>query len=132
MDKPIAVSIILLNSKNEVLLFLRDDKSTIPFPNTWDLLGGHIEEGESPEECIRREMDEEIEIKLGEIKLFKKYEWPDFDEFIFWKVIDLNIPEIDLHEGQRLAYFNRSQLNSTELAFHYNQVFQDFFFSRHE
>lgn len=54
-------SIIFKNSRNEVLLFLRDDKPEIPYPNLWDIPGGHFEAGETPEACIVREMIEEIE-----------------------------------------------------------------------
>ncbi|MBC7864020.1 MAG: NUDIX domain-containing protein, partial [Bacteroidia bacterium] len=42
-------AIIFENEENKILLYLRDNKPGIPFPNHWDLFGGHIEEGESPE-----------------------------------------------------------------------------------
>ncbi len=29
------------------------------FPNTWDIVGGHLEPGEAPEEAMRREVTEE-------------------------------------------------------------------------
>ena len=50
--------IILFNTNNQILLVLRDNKDSIPFPNTWNLLGGILENGESPEECIRKEIRE--------------------------------------------------------------------------
>jgi 8-oxo-dGTP diphosphatase len=127
MDRPEGLSIILLNSKKQVLLFLRDDKSSIPFPNTWDLLGGHPEDNESPEEGIRREMQEEIELELGEIYLFREYRWEDYQEYIFWKELDLDLTKTKLHEGQRLAYFSKENIKRTQLAFHANQVLDDFF-----
>jgi 8-oxo-dGTP diphosphatase len=39
-----------------LIIYLRDDKPDIPFPNHWDLIGGHVEEGETPEQawCARR------------------------------------------------------------------------------
>ncbi len=44
------------------------------FPNTWDVVGGHLEEGETPEEAMRREVTEEtgwrvstILARIGEI-----------------------------------------------------------------
>ena len=56
-----ASKIILLNSKKEFLLFLRDDKSNIPFPGYWDFIGGETEKDETDLEAIKREINEEIE-----------------------------------------------------------------------
>jgi 8-oxo-dGTP pyrophosphatase MutT (NUDIX family) len=41
------VSIILENTEGDVLL-LRDNKSTIVFPNRWTLVDGKVEDGETP------------------------------------------------------------------------------------
>ncbi|GMQ79629.1 MAG: hypothetical protein BMS9Abin03_055 [Thermodesulfobacteriota bacterium] len=38
-------SIIFVNDKKQVLLLLRDDKPGIPYPNMWDVPGGHVDEG---------------------------------------------------------------------------------------
>jgi 8-oxo-dGTP diphosphatase len=54
--------IILINSKNEVLLLLRDHNSEIPYPNMWDIPGGMVEKDETPEEAIKREMYEELNL----------------------------------------------------------------------
>ncbi len=77
-QKPIGVGIILLNSKNKILLILRDNNPSIPYPNFWDLPGGHLEGSETPEQTIRREMMEELELDLGEIILFREYHHEDF------------------------------------------------------
>jgi 8-oxo-dGTP pyrophosphatase MutT (NUDIX family) len=41
------------------------------FPNTWDIVGGHLEEGETPEEAMRREVTEEtgwtVSVVLAEL-----------------------------------------------------------------
>jgi 8-oxo-dGTP diphosphatase len=34
------------------------------YPDCWDLIGGHIEAGESPEQALRRECREEIAVEL--------------------------------------------------------------------
>lgn len=120
--------IILINSNNEVLLLLRDDKPEIPFPNQWDIPGGRIEEGESPIEAIRREMLEELGLQLlSDFQLFKIYKSDNLTDFLFWKRINLNPDEITLNEGQRLKYFSLQEIRKTELAFNYNQVLEEFF-----
>lgn len=120
--------IILLNSNNHVLLLLRDNKIDIPFPNMWDIPGGKVENGELPEDTVRREMNEEMGIKdLGKIKLFKIYTSENLTDYIFWKRIDLNPASIDLTEGQRIEYFDIEQIRNTNLAFNYNLVLEEFF-----
>ena len=125
----IGAGIILLNSNNEVLLLLRDDKVDIPFPNMWDIPGGKVEDGESPEQALRREMTEEMFIKnLGEINLFKILTSENITDNIFWKRLNLNLEEIDLKEGQRIEYFNLERIRKTKLAFNYNEVLESFYF----
>ena len=124
----IGAGIILLNRYNEVLLLLRDNKIDIPFPNMWDIPGGKIEESETPEEAIRREMMEEMSINnLGEIKLFKILTLENITDNIFWKKLNLNLEEIDLKEGQRIEYFNLERIRKTKLAFNYNEILESFY-----
>ena len=120
--------IILLNSENKVLLILRDNKTSIPYPNMWDIPGGQIEEGETPEEAIRREMMEELGIEeLGEITLFNVYESSNPTDFIFWEKVNLDVKEINLQEGQEIKYFNLKQIRKIKLAFNYNTVLEEFY-----
>ena len=124
----IGAGIILLNSNNEVLLLLRDNKIDIPFPNMWDIPGGKVEDGESPEQAVRREMMEEMSIKnLGQINLFKILTSENITDNIFWKILNLNLEEIDLKEGQRIEYFNLERIRTTKLAFNYNEVLESFY-----
>ncbi|MBW2078811.1 MAG: NUDIX hydrolase [Deltaproteobacteria bacterium] len=120
-------SIIFINDNNEILLFLRDDKPSIPFPNMWDLPGGHVEENETPEESIVREMKEELELDIKECQLFSVSEFPDRIEYTFWEKANLDIDRIRLHEGQYLRWFNENEIENTELAMGFNQILRDFF-----
>jgi 8-oxo-dGTP diphosphatase len=120
--------IIFLNSKNEVLLLLRDNKQGIPYPNMWDIPGGMVEENETPEQTVRREMEEEMGINdLGEIKLFNVFTSENLTDYIFSKRMDIIPEEINLHEGQKIKYFNREQIKNIQLAFNYNVVLDEFF-----
>lgn len=57
---------IALFCDDRILTILRDDKSNIPYPNTWELPGGGSEGDESPFECAAREVYEELGIHLTE------------------------------------------------------------------
>lgn len=57
---------IALLCDNRLLTILRDDISTIPWPNMWELPGGGREDEETPFECVQREVFEELGLKLEE------------------------------------------------------------------
>ena len=57
---------IALFCGDKLLIILRDDKPTIPWPNMWELPGGGREGDESPFECAAREVYEEVGIHLNE------------------------------------------------------------------
>lgn len=58
-SRPTASAVI--TDGNKVLLCRRDIE---PFKNFWDLPGGFLEEGEHPEEGVRREIKEELGIEI--------------------------------------------------------------------
>jgi len=120
-------SIIFVNDKRQVLLFLRDDKPGIPYRNMWDVPGGHVDNDETPEQCIVREMKEEMDLNLEEFQLFSVMEFTDRIEYTFWKKADLDIEKINLHEGQKLKWFTEIEAKNTDLAYGFNEILDDFF-----
>jgi 8-oxo-dGTP diphosphatase len=120
-------SILFVNASRQILLFLRDDLPHIPYPNTWDVPGGHVEEGETAAQCIVREMKEEMGLDLEGFELFSVKEFSDRLEYTFWKHADLNIEDIVLQEGQRLQWFTEQEARATELAYGFNEIVADFY-----
>ena len=120
-------SIIFINDEGQILLFLRDNKSDLPYPNMWDVPGGHVEVDESPEKCIIREMKEEMDLVLDEFELFSKIEFEDRIEYTFWTRADLDIDEIKLTEGQKLKWFTRDEAKQTQLAYGFNEIVEKFY-----
>ena len=64
---------LLFDSEGKLLIYLRDDNPDIPFPNYWDLFGGHVEAGEAPEIARVREVQEELGIDIEHYQKFKTY-----------------------------------------------------------
>jgi 8-oxo-dGTP diphosphatase len=122
-----AVAILLENKDGKILFLLRDNKSTIKCPNMWDVLGGVVENIETPEEAIVREMKEELGLNLKKFQLFKVYDWPEKIETVFHKKLSLNVNKTNLNEGQKIRYFSKDELLSMNLAFHDNRIIRDFF-----
>jgi 8-oxo-dGTP diphosphatase len=120
-------SIIFVNDQRKVLLLLRDDKPTIPYPNMWDVPGGHVDDGETPEQCIVREMKEEMDLTLEEFQRLSVMEFTDRVEYTFWKRANLDIEKIDLREGQRLRWFTELEARNSKLAYGFNEIIDDFF-----
>ena len=120
-------SIIFINYKNEILLLLRDNIPTIPYPNMWDLPGGHVEDNESPEKCIVREMKEELNINLDRFNPFSVDEFSDRVEYTFWKKVNFDISQVKLNEGQMIRWFTETEAMKTKLAYGFNQIVECFF-----
>jgi len=120
-------SIIFINDQEQILLLLRDNNPSISYPNMWDIPGGHVEEGETPKECIAREMKEEMDIVLNDFFEFKTIDFSDRMEHVFWKKENLDISKIKLTEGQYLKWFTKEEVKSTDLAYGFNKVVMEFF-----
>ena len=58
------VGLLVFNNENKVLMQLRTDY------NAWDFPGGAMELGESFEEVAKRELKEETNLEIDELKLF--------------------------------------------------------------
>lgn len=120
-------SILFVDRTNRMLLFLRDDIPGLPYANMWDIPGGHVEENETPEQCIKREMQEEIGVCLEGFSLFDIYDFDDRVEYVYVSSQELDIDTLVLTEGQALRWFSRKEIEITQLAYGFNRVARDYY-----
>ncbi len=109
-------AVVFINGKNEILIYLRDKKNSIPYPNKWSILGGHIEEGEEPIDALKREVKEEIGYDIGQsIYLDHFNDGVGNKVYVYKSRINKEIRELNLTEGQKLGYFSFEDLMKLNL-----------------
>ena len=128
-------AIILENNEGEFLFYLRDNKPGIPFPNHWDFFGGHVEDGETPEEALVREVKEELNYDLKEFKFFRKYDCMEGDaypniKYIYSGKINLPLSKITLLEGDHARYFRKEEIHGIKFANILKKIVLDYVESR--
>lgn len=58
---------------DDLLLAVKRNENDDTFPGTWEFLGGHLEEGETIQECLFRELKEELGISLDAKPIITNY-----------------------------------------------------------
>lgn len=128
---PLVATCLLLDKEGKLLVYQRDNKPTIPFPNHWDLFGGIVENGETPEQALVREIQEELGIRLENFQKFRVYTCLIGDvrpnvKHIFWAKIDANAEELTLREGQELHSIALSDREGLKFANILGKIVDDF------
>lgn len=72
--KPQYAGALLLTTDNKIILQQRDNKPEIMNPGQITFFGGSVEEGETPDEAIVRELQEELGLTVSEPKLYKIFQ----------------------------------------------------------
>lgn len=132
-DRP-QCGLILEDGEGRILLQLRDDIPTIPYPNRWGTFGGQIEVGETPEEAIVREIREELEYALEDAEYIGNYPFDGYDIHMFKKVDpNLKLENLVVREGQRGVLVSEKAVDKHEYAFNCKEIVLDYFkrFGRH-
>lgn len=126
------VSAILKSPDGRFLMQLRDGNPKIQYRNYWTSFGGTVEPGETPEQCVRRELQEEIGFTPKQVNLWKVLPWENYLVHIFEVPIDKDIQDLTLAEGADMRFFTKEEILDTDLAFCFSDVYLDYFNERAE
>jgi 8-oxo-dGTP diphosphatase len=118
---PEIAQVLLFDRSGRLLIYLRDDKPGIPFPNHWDLFGGHVEQGETPEQALAREVKEELGITLKSWQFFRRFDCAVGDAYpnlkhIYWSRLTDDSQDLTLYEGQRLKSISMEERQQVKFA----------------
>ena len=125
MDKKDFAVCLILNKEKEILL-QKKNKGYRWFPGKWCFFGGEIEKGEKPKETLERELEEELDYKLENIKFLEirnyedKYEKKHREgkQHVFYGEYNGSISNISLKEGAGFAFFSYAELKNLNIVNH--------------
>lgn len=109
----IVCAVVLLNSNEDALLQLRDEKAGLPASGLWVFPGGHTEPGESILTCAKREFLEETNYNCTNLRWLMQID----DSFLNQTPTNLHIlwdhydgySQIICQEGQALKFISRKR-----------------------
>lgn len=86
------------------------------FKGGWEFPGGKIEEGETPQEALIREIKEELEttVKVGNLIDTIEYDYPNFHLSMdcFWCEVEYG--ELNLIEAEEAKWLKKDELDSVD------------------
>ena len=103
MMAKVEVAIAIIHQDSKFLMQLRDDLPNIMFPGHWGFFGGHLDPGETADQAIRRELQEEIRFIPETISLFERMEDERVIRYFYQAELHVTVAELELNEGQDMG-----------------------------
>ncbi len=127
------VSVILTSADGRILLQQRDDKPDLHYPGWWTIFGGYVEDDETPEAAIHRELMEELGIDLPAAH-WRIYDCPvrsisgevHTRNYVFTAALDRPVESLTLREGQGMRLFTPEEAAPLVLAFAQHLIVRDY------
>ena len=113
--KVVAAVIKSLNDKGQTII-LSTQRGYGEFKDSWEFPGGKIENGETPQEALKREIMEELDtqIEVGTLIDTIEYDYPDFHLSMdcFW--CEVASGELKLLEAEAARWLTKEELDSVQ------------------
>lgn len=112
----INVAVAIIKKGDRVLIGRRGPGR--PYAGKWEFPGGKIDEGETPEECVRREVKEEFDVEITNVQPHGVFQhtYEDgkrYNFFTFYCEIPINIRSFPTH--QEVVYVPVNDLKNFDL-----------------
>lgn len=122
-------SLIIENKLGKILLQVRDNKPSLPFPGKLDTIGGSIEGTELPLEALQREISEELPTYNPKpITFWKKFYYENYEIFVFLsKDHGLDNEPLPITEGERSIWVGLEEFENLEFAYNSKEVIREYF-----
>lgn len=110
------VTCAIIYFDQRILAVQRSESMKLPLK--WEFPGGKIESNESEEDCIKREIQEELNIEIELIKRLStsSYDYPDFSIQLFPFIATHIRGEIVLKEHRQYLLLEKDELSQLDWA----------------
>ena len=119
--------IILFDGDGRILLQHRTDDAPT-FPGYWSFFGGGVEDGETLEEAVKREIFEELEYRLRDPRLLVSQPFTNdgrhYTQHVYIEEYDGS--DLVLNEGQAMAWFAPAATAPLRLTDHSRRAIEIF------
>jgi len=127
------VSVLLFDADGRVLLQQRNDKPDLQYANWWTIFGGYVEDNETADEAIRRELGEELDLDVA-LSAWRVYDCPVRSKpgyihtrnHVYVGRLDRRLDTLTLREGQGMKLFTPDAAAQLELAFAQHVIVRDY------
>ncbi len=111
--KNIHVSAAIIMKDNKIFVTQRGYGE---FKDWWEFPGGKIEEGETPEECLKREIKEELkaDINIDKYLCTVEYDYPNFHLKMECFICSLIYGHLELVEAEDAKFITKDQLDNID------------------
>ncbi len=125
----VAASSIIVNSDGRVLIGKRSlDKKM--GPGKWETIGGSVENNETPEECIKGEIKEELNSEVKTCVYFKDYKSDKGEIAVFIITIDSE-PVFSKKDFEEIRWVSMEDVENFDFVLDCGQRILDYFKSQY-
>ena len=112
----VVAAIIIRTSTNGAKQVFATQRGYGDYKDWWEFPGGKIEQGESPQDALRREIREELvtEISIGDYIGTIEYDYPAFHLSMQCFVCNIVNGKLELLEHENAAWLTRETLRSVK------------------